>query len=162
MTTATILAAATRVGVNLSVRAGTVYAAPPGRLPAELVDEIKAHKEELVAALALPACTACRAPVASPEDILCGACHAERRGAGRVLAFDPGRRLRTLARLSGRACEMCGATDWHVTARGDAACRGCFTSSRGGADACTPVQIASGSTPSTPGTRTSGVRGDAA
>jgi len=110
----------------------------------------------------LPACTACRAPVASPEDILCGACHQTRRGPGRVLVFDPGRRLRTLARLSGRACETCGATDWHVTARGDAACRGCFTSSRGGADACTPVQIASGSTPSTPGTRTSGVRGDAA
>lgn len=51
MTPGSILAAANQAGVILSVRAGTVYAAPSGRLPAELRDEIRSHKAEIVAAL---------------------------------------------------------------------------------------------------------------
>lgn len=128
-TPATILAAATQAGVNLSVRAGTVYAAPPGRLSAELLDEIRAHKSELVAALAPPSCTSCGATVADPQDVLCAACYQARRGPGRVLAFDPDRRWRTEARLAGRACGTCAGTAWRVNARGDATCGRCFPDS---------------------------------
>lgn len=132
-TPATILAAATQAGVNLSVRAGTVYAAPPGRLPAELVDEIRAHKEELVAALALPTCPSCGTPVADPQDVLCQPCYLSRRALGRVLSFDPDRRRRTGARLAGRRCETCGGSWWRIDARGDAECEACRRSRAGGA-----------------------------
>lgn len=54
MTPSVILSAATQAGVLLSVRAGTVYAAPAGRLPLALRDEIRTHKAEIVAALAAP------------------------------------------------------------------------------------------------------------
>jgi len=76
--------------------------------------------------LEAPACYRCGSPLADPGgDLLCASCYASRRGPGRVLAFDPRRRLRAIARLSGRPCEDCGAIDWHVTPRGDSACRPC-------------------------------------
>lgn len=133
-TPATILAAASQAGVNLSVRAGTVYAAPPGRLSAALVDEIRAHKAELVDLLAVSlACTSCGAPVADPQDVLCQPCYLARRAPGRVLSFDPDRRRRTEARLAGRRCETCGGSWWRIDARGDAECEACRRSRAGGA-----------------------------
>lgn len=74
-----------------------------------------------------PACPSCGAAVA-PDVVLCGPCYEARRAPGRVLPFDPGRRLRTIARLSGRACDGCGAIDWQVTPRGDSFCRPCARS----------------------------------
>lgn len=71
------------------------------------------------------ACTRCGSPLADPGDVLCGACYASRRGPRAVLTFDPRRRLRTIAWLSGRQCGDCGAIDWYVTHRGDATCRTC-------------------------------------
>ena len=70
-------------------------------------------------------CTLCGSPLSTPGDVLCGGCYASRRGPGRVLAFDPGRRLRTIARLSGRPCGDCGSIDWYVSPRGDSACKPC-------------------------------------
>lgn len=129
MRPAMILTAAREAGVTLTARAGVVYAAPSGRLPAELVDEIRAHKEELVAALSHPPCPSCGAPVDAPESVLCGPCYAARRGPGRVLPFDPDRRRRTEARLAARPCGTCGAVAWRVSGRGDATCGRCFPDS---------------------------------
>lgn len=70
-------------------------------------------------------CTLCGSPLSDPGDVLCGGCYASRRGPGIVLTFDPGRRLRTIARLSGRPCGDCGTIAWGVTPRGDATCRTC-------------------------------------
>lgn len=81
------------------------------------------------AASPAPLCPACGTPVADPQDVLCAACYQARRGPGRVLAFDPDRRRRALARLAGRPCGTCGAVAWRVNARGDATCRGCFPDS---------------------------------
>lgn len=126
MTPSAILSTAAQAGVVLSVRAGTVYAAPPGRLSPALVDEIRAHKSGLVDLLtAPPACTSCASPIADPNDVLCQACYLARRGPGRVLRFDPDRRRRTVRRLVDRACRDCHTTSWHVTPRGDAICQTC-------------------------------------
>lgn len=67
-------------------------------------------------------------------------------------------------------CFSCWGSDfWQGT--GAVVCRRCHppapgaevpTSSRGGSDACTPVQIATGSRTATTPARTNGVRGDAA
>ena len=70
-------------------------------------------------------CTSCGSPLSAAGDVLCGGCYASRRGPGVVLAFDPRRRLRTVARLSSRSCGDCGAIDWNVNVRGDATCRAC-------------------------------------
>ena len=70
-------------------------------------------------------CTLCGSPLSDPGDVLCGACYSSRRGPGAVLTFDPGRRLRTIARLSGRPCGDCGRVAWYVNPRGDATCRTC-------------------------------------
>lgn len=70
-------------------------------------------------------CTSCGSPLSDPGDVLCGGCFASRRGPGRLLTFDPRRRFRTFARLSGHPCGDCGAIDWHVNPRGDATCRTC-------------------------------------
>lgn len=121
-----ILARAAQAGVALSVRAGTVYAAPPGLLPAALVDEIRAHKSELVDLLATsPGCTSCAGPVDDAQDLLCQPCYSARRAPGRVLPFDPGRRLRTEARLATRRCESCGGSWWQIHPNGDAECETC-------------------------------------
>lgn len=72
-----------------------------------------------------PLCPPCGAPVDDPGDVLCGACYTARRAPGRLLRFDPERRRRAEERLSGRACGSCGATDWHVSGRGDAFCVPC-------------------------------------
>ena len=125
MTAAEILSEASRAGVLLTVQAGKVLASPPGRLPADLVAEIRAHKPELVAALASPTCTACNAPLFIETDVLCPTCYQARRGPGRVLPFDPGRRARTLDRLAGHPCPDCQTVAWHVNAGGDATCQTC-------------------------------------
>lgn len=70
-------------------------------------------------------CTVCGSPLSDPGNLLCGGCYASRRGPGRVLTFDPARRLRSIARLSARPCGSCGRVDWHVNPRGDATCRTC-------------------------------------
>jgi hypothetical protein len=73
-----------------------------------------------------PTCPSCGGPVEEdPGDVLCGACYAARRGPGEVLAFDPDRRSRTLARLADRPCPDCQAVTWHVNGRGDATCQTC-------------------------------------
>lgn len=121
-----ILARAAQAGVALSVRAGTVYAAPPGLLPAALVDEIRAHKSELVDLLATsPGCTSCAGPVDDARDLLCQPCYSARRAPGRVLPFDPDRRLRTEQRLAARRCETCGGSWYRVHPNGDAECEPC-------------------------------------
>jgi len=125
MTAAEILSEASRAGVLLSVQTGKVLASPPGRLPADLVAEIRAHKPELIAALASPLCTSCQSPLFIESDILCPACYQARRAPGRVLPFDPARRTRTLARLAGYPCPDCQTVAWHVNARGDATCQTC-------------------------------------
>jgi len=76
--------------------------------------------------LEAPACYRCGYPLADPGgDLLCGRCYSSRRGPGRVLTFDPRRRLRSIARLSGRPCGDCGSIDWYVSPRGDSACKPC-------------------------------------
>lgn len=93
MTAATILTAATQVGVSLSVRAGTVYAAPSGRLPAELRDEIRTHKAAIVAALspAPVACFSCRGIDfwRGSSAIVCRRCHPPAPGAETGAACAP-------------------------------------------------------------------------
>lgn len=72
-------------------------------------------------------CIDCRQPVA-PEALLCDPCLQARK----VVPLEElarrreERRKRTEARLRSTPCGSCGRTDWHVTARGDAHCRGCF------------------------------------
>lgn len=89
MTPGAILAAATQAGVVLSVRAGTVYAAPSGRLPAELKDEIRSHKAAIIAALppepAPLVCYWCRGVDfwQSPTVTVCRNCHPPAPGAER-------------------------------------------------------------------------------
>ena len=76
-------------------------------------------------------CTRCGSSLADPGgDLLCPGCFASRRGPGRVLTFDPRRRLRSIARLSGRPCGDCGAIDWYVSPRGDSVCRPCARARR--------------------------------
>ena len=70
-------------------------------------------------------CYRCPNPTAGPQDLLCGSCYAERRGPGRVLAFDPGRRRRTEERLATRWCPDCGGSWWRVEVGGDAECESC-------------------------------------
>lgn len=70
-------------------------------------------------------CTACGAELFLEQDLLCPACYQSRRAPGRVLAFDPGRRSRTLARLADRSCPDCQTATWHVNGAGDATCQTC-------------------------------------
>ena len=78
-----------------------------------------------------PSCYRCGSPLADPgRDLLCPECFDSRRGPGRVLTFDPRRRLRAVARLSGRRCGDCGSSDWYVSPRGDSACRPCARARR--------------------------------
>lgn len=74
-----------------------------------------------------PACTVCGAVLFMETDVICPACYATRRPSrpGSVVPFAPGRRLRSIARLSGRTCGDCGDVDWYVNPRGDAVCRSC-------------------------------------
>ena len=77
------------------------------------------------------ACTSCGVVLFLEQDLLCPACYAARRGPGRLLPFDPGRRPRALARLAGRPCPDCLTVAWRVNVRGDATCQTC---ARGRAD----------------------------
>lgn len=70
-------------------------------------------------------CVSCGAECG--EGVLhCPPCWENRTARGKVLPFDAARRVRTVARLSGRLCSSCGQEDWHVTPRGDAHCIVCF------------------------------------
>ena len=93
------------------------------------------HSSETTPPAEPATCAACGAFLFIETDIICPRCYAKRRpsGAGSVVPFDAGRRLRTIARLSGRACGDCGSVDWYVSARGDAACRTCARRRAGGA-----------------------------
>jgi hypothetical protein len=71
-------------------------------------------------------CVTCHAETDS-EDLFCPVCWARRRERGRLLAFDPARRGRALARHTRALCSVHGtATVWTVNARGDAWCALCF------------------------------------
>ena len=70
-------------------------------------------------------CVSCGA--GAGEGVLyCPACWEARKARGNVLPFDATRRVRAVARLSGRSCGSCGQENWHVTDRGDASCVVCF------------------------------------
>ena len=70
-------------------------------------------------------CVSCHAEV-SADVLYCPPCWEARQARGNVLPFDATRRLRVVARLSGRQCSSCSQEDWHVTPRGDAHCVVCF------------------------------------
>lgn len=113
--------------------------APPGRgslgALGSLGDAVRREGGPLFPGSAPPACTACGAVLFMETDIICPGCYAKRRPSrpGSVVPFDPGRRLRSIARLSGRVCGDCGSVDWYVNPRGDATCRTCARRRAGGA-----------------------------
>lgn len=120
-----VLAEAARLGLALRAEGDRVMVRPAESLPPALADEIRTNRPGVLALLAAaPACPVCGATVA-PGLVLCRPCHVARRAPGRVLAFDPGRRSRTLARLAGRPCPDCRTVTWHVNEAGDATCQAC-------------------------------------
>jgi len=120
-----IVNAASAVGVRLLVRDGKILAEPAGIIPEGLKAEIRERKSDLLDALRPVPCYRCGTPVAGAQDLLCQPCYQSRRGTGRVLPFDPGRRRRTEARLAGARCQTCGGSWWRVHPNGDAECEPC-------------------------------------
>lgn len=98
---------------------------PPTKPTKEAIVGFVGARPARILKTAAPLCPSCGAPVDDSGDVICGSCYAARRGPGEVLAFDPDRRSRTLARLADRPCPDCQAVTWHVNGRGDATCQTC-------------------------------------
>lgn len=133
MTPSELIAAVRSLHCELFIRDGELRVrrpkvTPPG-LP-ELIDLIRRDREAVKAALE-PVCIDCRRPV-TPNDLFCDGCFQARKVVppGELARRREERRKRTEARLRSTPCPSCGRIDWHVTARGDAHCRGCFPARR--------------------------------
>lgn len=140
MSPAEVLSEAARLGLVVRADEGRIVVRPARLLPPALADEIRERRDEVLAFLE-----------ALPRESVHGAA---------PVSADPGR----------LACFSCGGTDfWRGS--GVVACRKChppapgaevLTLSRTGSDASGPVEMNAGSTASTPGARSNGVRGGAA
>ncbi len=71
-------------------------------------------------------CTSCGSRLFIETDLLCPACYQARRSPGRVIPFDPARRVRAEARLATRQCHDCGGSWWRLHQNGDSECESCW------------------------------------
>lgn len=101
-----LLAEAARHGVHVEARGDRLHLEAPAAPPAELVERLRAHRNELVSLLAR--CEECRQRIAAgSQNCVCRKCPAWRPMFERVVPYEVMQRVREMRRCP--ACRRLGA-----------------------------------------------------